>query len=72
MLPAVAEREVDRVRNWPAQAITYKFGADMIRGLRAKAQAREGKDFDIRQFHDRVLRQGALPLALLEGQALQP
>lgn len=66
MLPGVAEREVRRVRNWPVQAITYKYGADVFRTLRAKAQAKEGKDFDIRQFHHRMLRHGSLPLALLE------
>lgn len=66
MLPGVAEREIARVRNWPAQAITYKYGADMFRQLRAKAHAKEGKDFDLRQFHDRMLRNGPLPLAVLE------
>lgn len=66
MLPGVAEREVDRVRNWPVQAITYKYGADVLRQLRARAQAKEGKDFDIRQFHDRMLRNGPLPLSVLE------
>jgi uncharacterized protein (DUF885 family) len=66
MLPGVAEREVARVRNWPVQAITYKYGADVIRQLRAKAQAKEGKDFDIRRFHDRILRNGPLPLSTLD------
>jgi uncharacterized protein (DUF885 family) len=66
MLPGVAEREVRRVRNWPVQAITYKYGADVFRKLRAKAQAKEGKEFDIRQFHHRMLRHGSLPLALVE------
>ncbi len=66
MLPGVAEREVARVRNWPVQAITYKYGADVFRTLRAKAQAREGKEFDIRQFHDRMLRNGPVPLSILE------
>ncbi|MBY0242539.1 MAG: DUF885 domain-containing protein [Burkholderiaceae bacterium] len=66
MLPGVAEREIARVRNWPAQAITYKYGADLFRQLRAKAQAKEGTAFDIRQFHDRMLRNGPLPLAVLQ------
>ncbi len=66
MLPAVAEREIARVRNWPAQAITYKYGADVFRQLRAKAQAKEGKDFDIRKFHHEVLRHGPLPLDVLK------
>jgi uncharacterized protein (DUF885 family) len=66
MLPGVAEREVARVRNWPVQAITYKYGADVIRQLRVKAQAKEGTDFDIRQFHDRILRNGPVPLSALD------
>jgi uncharacterized protein (DUF885 family) len=65
MLPALAEREIARVRNWPAQAITYKQGAVKLRQLRSAAQAREGASFDIRSFHDAVLRNGPVPLALL-------
>ncbi len=65
MLPSLAEREITRVRNWPVQAITYKLGAVMLRQLRAAAQAREGASFDIRVFHDRVLKNGAVPLAML-------
>lgn len=65
MLPALAEREITRVRNWPVQAITYKQGAVMLRQLRSAAQAREGAGFDIRMFHDRVLKNGPVPLALL-------
>ena len=65
MLPSLADREIQRVRNWPVQAITYKLGAVMLRQLRAAAQAREGASFDIRVFHDRVLKNGAVPLAML-------
>jgi uncharacterized protein (DUF885 family) len=73
MLPHLAEREIARVRNWPVQAITYKQGAVLLRQLREAARAREGADFDIRVFHDHVLKHGPLPLALLaeavEGKA---
>jgi uncharacterized protein (DUF885 family) len=65
MLDALAEREITRVRNWPAQAITYKQGATMMRQLRLEAQARQGTQFDIRAFHDNVLKDGPLPLAVL-------
>lgn len=70
MLPELAEREINRVRDWPAQAITYKYGAHVIRQLRADQQARLGQAFDIRAFHDDLLKNGALPLALLPA-ALQ-
>ncbi|MCV2370751.1 DUF885 domain-containing protein [Roseateles oligotrophus] len=78
MLPHLAEREITRVRNWPAQAITYKQGAVMLRQLREAAREREGAAFDIRVFHDKLLKHGPLPLALLadalegEGRAVGP
>jgi uncharacterized protein (DUF885 family) len=65
MLPQLADREIKRVREWPVQAITYKYGSAMIRKMRAAEQARLGSAFDIRTFHDTLLRNGPLPLALL-------
>jgi uncharacterized protein (DUF885 family) len=65
MAPGLAEREVARVRSWPVQAITYKLGADMFRRLRAEAQIRRGADYEIRMFHDEVLRYGPMPLSML-------
>jgi uncharacterized protein (DUF885 family) len=65
MLPALADREIKRVRDWPVQAITYKQGAVMFRQLRSTAQAQQGASFDIRTFHDSVLRNGPVPLAML-------
>jgi uncharacterized protein (DUF885 family) len=65
MLPTLAEREIKRVRNWPVQAITYKQGAVMLRQLRQAAMARQGAGFDIRAFHDDILKNGPLPLTVL-------
>lgn len=65
MQPELAEREITRVRDWPAQSITYKYGAFVIRQLRAEQQAKLGPAFDLRAFHDSVLKNGALPLMLL-------
>jgi uncharacterized protein (DUF885 family) len=65
MLPKLAEREIARVRNWPVQAITYKLGAVTLRQLRQAEQARQGARFDIRAFHDTVLKNGPLPLSML-------
>ena len=65
MLPQLAQREITRVRNWPVQAITYKYGSAVIRQLREKERARLGASFDIRVFHDTLLRNGALPMAVL-------
>src|SRR5260370_11852610 len=60
------ETEVDRYIAWPAQALSYKMGQIKILELRARAQREAGAKFDLREFHDPVLDQGPLPLALLE------
>lgn len=60
--------EVDRYIAWPGQALAYKIGQLKISAIRAKAEKALGSKFDIRNFHDELLRDGSLPLDLLEAK----
>jgi len=53
----------------PAQALAYKLGDAEILQMRERMRSALGASFDIREFHDAVLRPGALPLPLLTAHA---
>jgi uncharacterized protein (DUF885 family) len=63
---AVAEAE--RFMAIPGQALAYKVGQLKIREIRDNAEARLGDRFDVRSFHTEVLKDGAVPLSMLEAK----
>jgi uncharacterized protein (DUF885 family) len=66
-----SRREIDRYIVWPGQATAYKVGMFKILKLRYRAKKELGKAFDIRQFHEVVLKNGALPLDVLEEKIME-
>jgi len=62
------EVEVDRYISWPGQALAYKLGELKFKELRAFATKELGQQFDIREFHDQLQAEGALPLTTLDSR----
>lgn len=65
--PNKAAIEVDRYIAMPGQALSYRVGQSVIEELRA-AQAKQGEQFSLSDFHDRLLALGCLPLPALKRE----
>jgi uncharacterized protein (DUF885 family) len=66
MAESDVEAEVDRYIVTPGQALGYKVGQLRITGMREKAEQQLGKRFDVKAFHSVILRDGPLPMDVLE------
>ncbi|WP_027076373.1 DUF885 domain-containing protein [Maribacter antarcticus] len=62
----IAHREINRMKRWPAQVITYKYGSDKILQWKFNLQKEEG--FNIKEFHRNILKKGLLPYSILKKQ----
>jgi uncharacterized protein (DUF885 family) len=63
-----AVAEVERYMAYTAQALSYKIGQLKISELRARCEKRLGDKFNLPKFHDQVLRNGCMPLNILESR----
>ncbi|MBT8106988.1 MAG: DUF885 domain-containing protein [Gammaproteobacteria bacterium] len=65
---ARAVSEAERFMAIPGQALAYKIGQLRIHAIRDKVEERLGDRFDVKAFHTEVLRDGAMPLSMLEAK----
>lgn len=68
VVEARAVAEAERFMAIPGQALAYKVGQLKIREIRTRAEARLGDKFDVKAFHTEVLKDGAMPLSMLEAK----
>jgi len=68
---AFIKREVLRYTMTPGQPMSYLTGKRQITDLRREMERREGDDFDLKSFHDRLLAEGSIPVSLIREKMLR-
>lgn len=68
---AIAMREINRIKKWPAQVVTYKYFAMQIMQWKRTLMEQQGSSFDIKDFHDRILMHGSLPFAMVKANVFR-
>lgn len=69
--PVDIQNDINRYISWPGQANAYMLGMLEIRRLRTLAETELGEQFDIRDFHDRILENGSMTLPMIEKAVLE-
>ncbi|AXG71603.1 hypothetical protein KORDIASMS9_03860 [Kordia sp. SMS9] len=66
----IAQREIQRMKRWPAQVITYKYGANKILQWKTALEKSlsKGTNFPWLEFHKKILAHGALPFSVLDSE----
>lgn len=64
----IAESEIQRAIWDPGSLVAYKTGELIFKGMRSRANATLGRKFDVRDFHEFLLREGSLPLDILQSE----
>ena len=69
----IALREINRMKQWPAQVITYKYGANKILKWKEAIEAQQANQtaFPWLEFHTKVLENGALPFSVMDAMIFQ-
>ncbi len=68
---AFMRSEIDRYLGWPAQAISYKIGQREWVAARDDARSRDGDTFDLKEWHTKALRLGAIGLDQLRAELVR-
>jgi len=66
----IAMREIARVKRWPAQVVTYKYGALQIMQWKEMLKKQQGAKFNIKEFHDKILMHGSLPIFMVKENVM--